>query len=217
MEKINYQEFMDFLNSDKDEATYFGYSSDNLISLKERLKNLKERFEICERRIESDRNKIKEAYNNIDSIFYSNYYKRVTFNIGASSYYLKKEGNKYKVHFYASSEPSIFSNMKLNKYKNIGERFSKEIDNIIENSVKYFNKENIITSISSIFTLEDSYFTSLLTCNNIPFFYISKRTLMPDNHTIMPFYDEDTDRKIERMIVTEKQKLLTKIMIPNNY
>ena len=130
---------------------------------------------------------------------------------------LKKEGNKYKVHFYASSEPSIFSNMKLNKYKNIGERFSKEIDNIIENSVKYFNKENIITSISSIFTLEDSYFTSLLTCNNIPFFYISKRTLMPDNHTIMPFYDEDTDKKIERMIVTEKQKLLTKIMIPNNY
>ena len=62
MEEITYKEFRSFLDSDVDEAEYFGYSKENLISLKERLEGLRERFDICESRIESDREKIKRAY-----------------------------------------------------------------------------------------------------------------------------------------------------------
>ena len=57
MEKINYKEFKMFLDSDVDEATYFGYSKEDLISLKERLEGLRERFDVCESRIEGDRKK----------------------------------------------------------------------------------------------------------------------------------------------------------------
>ena len=53
--------------------TYFGYSKEDLISLKERLEGLRERFEICESRIESDREKIEKAYSNISDISYSDY------------------------------------------------------------------------------------------------------------------------------------------------
>ena len=60
MEKINYKEFKKFLDSDVDEATYFGYSKEDLISLKERLEGLRERFDICESRIEEIEKKLKE-------------------------------------------------------------------------------------------------------------------------------------------------------------
>ena len=122
MEEISYKEFRRFLDSDADEAEYFGYSKEDLISLKERLEGLRERFEICESRIESDREKIERAYSNISGISYSDYRKTLTFDVGNSSYYLTKdeEKNMYKINWYASSEPSIFTNMKLVKYRNIG-------------------------------------------------------------------------------------------------
>lgn len=217
MEEITYKEFRKFLDSDVDEATYFGYSKENLISLKERLEGLRERFDICESRIESDREKIENTYSDIGDISYSDYHKNLTFNVGDSSYYLTKdkEKNIYKINWYASSEPSILANMKLIRHRNIGRKFSKEIDNIVENSVKYFNKENTIKSVSSIFDLEDSYFSSALSCNNYPFFSIDKRTLIPEEYTIMPFKVEyDT---LPKITIEDKQKLLTKIMVPRGF
>ena len=217
MEKINYKEFKKFLDSDVDEATYFGYSKEDLISLKERLEGLRERFDICESRIERDREKIEGAYSNISDIVYSDYRKAVTFDVGKSSYYLKKDEkeNIYKVRWYASCEPSIFTDIKLIKHINIGRKFSKEIDNIVENSVKYFNKENIIESVSSIFVLKDNYFSSTLRCFNCPFFFIDKKTLMPGENTIISFNDElDSEKSLN---VEEKQKLLTKIMVPRGF
>ena len=101
-----------------------------------------------------------------------------------------EEKNIYKINWYASCEPSIFTNMKLVKYRNIGKKFLKEIDNIVENSAKYYNKENTIESVSSIFTLEDRYFSSKLNCNNCPFFFIDKKTLIPSKNTIISFDDE---------------------------
>lgn len=217
MEEISYKEFRRFLDSDADEAEYFGYSKEDLISLKERLEGLRERFEICESRIESDREKIKRAYSNISGISYSDYRKTLTFDVGNSSYYLTRdeEKNMYKINWYASSEPSIFTNMKLVKYRNIGKNFFKEIDNIVENNIKYFSKDNTIESVSSIFTLEDRYFSSKLNCNNCPFFFIDKRTLMPEEYTIMPFkveYDA-----LPKITIEDKQKLLTKIMVPRGF
>ena len=105
--------------------------------------------------------------------------------------------------------------MKLIRYRNIGEKFSREIDNIIENSVKYFNKENTIESVSSIFTLEDNYKSSLLNCNSFPFFYIDKKTLAPDKYTIIPFDENLEDRR--QLTTEDKQKLLTKIMVPRGF
>ena len=217
MEKINYKEFKMFLDSDVDEATYFGYSKEDLISLKERLEGLRERFDICESRIEGDREKIEQAYNNISGITYNDYRKNLTFNDGKSSYYLTKdeEKNIYKINWYASSESSILTNMKLVKYRSLGRKFSREIDNIIENSVKYFNKENTIESVSSIFTLEDNYKSSLLNCNNLPFFFIDKKTLAPDKYIIIPFDESLEDRK--QLTTEDKQKLLTKIMVPRGF
>ena len=217
MEEISYKEFRKFLDSDVDEAEYFGYSKENLISLKERLEGLRERFEVCESRIERDREKIEEEYNNITDIAYSNFRKVVTFDDGKSSYYLTKdkERNIYKINWYASCEASILTSMKLIKYRNIGKKFSKEIDNIVENSVKYFNKENVIESVSSIFTLEDRYFSSKLNCNNCPFFFIDKKTLMPSKNTIISFDDELDNEKT--LNVEDKQKLLTKIMVPRGF
>lgn len=217
MEQITYKEFRKFLDSDANEAEYFGYSKEDLISLKERLEGLRERFEICESRIESDREKIKRAYSDISGISYSDYRKTLTFDVGNSSYYLTKveEKNMYKINWYASCEPSIFTNIKLIKHINIGRKFSKEIDNIVENSVKYFNKENTIESVSSIFVLEDSYSSSALNCNKYPFFSIDKRTLMPEEYTIIPFKVEyDT---LPKITTKDKQKLLTKIMVPRGF
>ena len=217
MEQITYKEFRKFLDSDANEAEYFGYSKEDLISLKERLEGLRERFEICESRIESDREKIKRAYSDISGISYSDYRKTLTFDVGNSSYYLTKveEKNMYKINWYASCEPSIFTNIKLIKHINIGRKFSEEIDNIVENSVKYFNKENTIESVSSIFVLEDSYFSSVLNCNKYPFFSIDKRTLMPEEYTIIPFKVEyDT---LPKITTKDKQKLLTKIMVPRGF
>lgn len=217
MKEITYKEFRKFLDSNVNEAEYFGYSKEDLISLKERLEGLRERFDICESRIESDREKIENAYSDISDISFSDYRKTLTFNVGDSSYYLTKdkEKNIYKINWYASSEPSILTNMKLIGHRNIGRKFSKEIDNIVENSVKYFNKENTIKSVSSIFDLEDSYFSSKLNCNNCPFFFIDKRTLVPEEYTIMPFRVEcDT---LPKITIEDKQKLLTKIMVPRGF
>ena len=94
MEQITYKEFRNFLDSDVDEAEYFCYSKEDLISLKERLEGLRERFDICESRIEKDREKIKRAYSDISDISYSDYRKTLTFDIGKSSYYLKKDEKK---------------------------------------------------------------------------------------------------------------------------
>ena len=217
MEEISYKEFRRFLDSDADEAEYFGYSKEDLISLKERLEGLRERFEICESRIESDREKIKRAYSNISGISYSDYRKTLTFDVGNSSYYLTRdeEKNMYKINWYASSEPSIFTNMKLVKYRNIGKKFLKEIDNIVENSAKYFNKENVIESVSSIFALKDNYFSSTLRCFDCPFFFIDKKTLAPDKYIIIPFDENLEDRK--QLTTEDKQKLLTKIMVPRGF
>ena len=192
MEQITYKEFRNFLDSDVDEAEYFGYSKEDLISLKERLEGLRERFDICESRIEKDREKIKRAYSDISDISYSDYRKTLTFDIGKSSYYLKKDEKKniYKVYWYASSEPSIFTDIKLIKHINIGRKFSKEIDNIVENSVKYFNKDNTIESVSSIFALKDNYFSSTLRCFNCPFFFIDKQTLITSKNTIISFNNQ---------------------------
>lgn len=149
MEQITYKEFRNFLDSDANEAEYFGYSKEDLISLKERLEGLRERFEICESRIESDREKIKRAYSDISGISYSDYRKTLTFDVGNSSYYLTKveEKNMYKINWYASCEPSIFTNIKLIKHINIGRKFSEEIDNIVENSAKYFNKKILLNQL----------------------------------------------------------------------
>ena len=93
--------------------------------------------------------------------------------------------------------------------------YSKEIDNIVENSVKYFNKDNTIESVSSIFVLEDGYFSSKLNCNNCPFFFIDKKTLVPEEYTIIPFRVEyDT---LPKITIEDKQKLLTKIMVPRGF
>ena len=97
MNKLTYKEFKDFLESDVDEATYFCYNKEDLISLKERLEGLRERFEICESRIERDREKIIREYNNITDISYSDYRKTLTFNDGKSSYYLKKDEGKNRI------------------------------------------------------------------------------------------------------------------------
>ena len=217
MEQISYKEFRKFLDSDVNEAEYFGYSKEDLIGLKERLEGLRERFDICESRIESDREKIEKAYSNISGISYNDYRKALTFNDGESSYYLAKdeEKNIYKIKWYASSESSVLTNMKLVKYRNLGRKYSKEIDNIVENSVKYFNKENTIESVSSIFTLEDRYFSSKLNCNNCPFFFIDKKTLIPSKNTIISFDDELDNEKT--LNVEDKQKLLTKIMVPRGF
>lgn len=51
MEQMTYKEFRDFLDSDADEATYFGCNKDNLISMKKYLVNLSNRFELCENKI----------------------------------------------------------------------------------------------------------------------------------------------------------------------
>ena len=217
MEQITYKEFRNFLDSDANEAEYFGYSKEDLISLKERLEGLRERFEICESRIESDREKIKRAYSDISGISYSDYRKTLTFDVGNSSYYLTKveEKNMYKINWYASCEPSIFTNIKLIKHINIGRKFSKEIDNIVENSVKYFNKDNTIESVSSIFALKDNYFSSTLRCFNCPFFFIDKQTLIPSKNTIISFNNElDSEKPLN---VEDKQKLLAKIMVPRGF
>ena len=217
MDKISYKEFKDFLDSDVDEAEYFGYSKEDLISLKERLEGLRERFEICESRIESDREKIKRAYSDISGISYSDYRKTLTFDVGNSSYYLTKveEKNMYKINWYASCEPSIFTNIKLIKHINIGRKFSEEIDNIVENSVKYFHKDNTIESVSSIFALKDNYFSSTLRCFNCPFFFIDKQTLKKKKNTIISFNNQlDSEKPLN---VEDKQKLLTKIMVPRGF
>ena len=121
----------------------------------------------------------------------------------------------YKINWYESSEPSIFTNMKLVKYRNIGKNFYKEIDNIVENSAKYFNKENVIESVSSIFALKDNYFSSTLRCFDCPFFFIDKKTLRPGKNTIVAFDDElDSEKTLN---VLDKQKLLTKIMVPRGF
>lgn len=217
MEKISYKEFKDFLDSDVDEATYFGYSKEDLVSLKERLEGLRERFDICESRIERDREKIEQAYNGIDNISYSPNKDALTFNIGKSLYYLKKdkEKNIYKINLYISMDPEIITDMILTTYKSLGRKFSREIDNIVENSVKYFNKENVIESVSSIFILEDNYNSSSLYCNAYPFFCIDKKTMLPKNETNNPF-DEELDGDKE-LTTTDKQKLLTKIMVPRGF
>ena len=86
---------------------------------------------------------------------------------------------------------------------------------LIENSVKYFNKDNTIESVSSIFALKDNYFSSTLNCNKYPFFSIDKRTLMPEEYTIIPFKVEyDT---LPKITTKDKQKLLTKIMVPRGF
>ena len=217
MEQITYKEFRNFLDSEVDEAEYFGCNKDNLITMKEYLLNLKERFEMCEHKISSDKDKIQEKYKHISRLSYNDNYWGLTFNIGDSSYYLKKDEEKdiYKVHWYASCEPSIFTNMKLIRHRNMGRKFSKEIDNIIECSKRYFYKDNIINSVSSIFTLKDYYNSSSLNCNDTPFFYIDKKTLVPSKNTISPFVEKLSGDK--ELNIQDKQKLLTKIMVPRGF
>ena len=76
-------------------------------------------------------------------------------------------------------------------------------------------KDNTIESVSSILVLEDSYFSSVLNCNNYPFFFIDKRSLVPEEYTIMPFKLECNI--LPKITIEDKQKLLTKIMVPRGF
>lgn len=218
MEKITYQEFKDFLNSDIDEAEYFGYNKDNLISLREYLELLKERFNDCESKIDRNRKRICNEYSKITNLYYSNYWKQLCFNVGKTTFILDKTKDKskdiYEVKLLGASESLISSNIKGLIHKNIGRRFSKELKSIESSFTSYFDKENTVRSISSIFSLEDNYYTSFLHCNTYPFFNINTKTLIPDEYTYIPF--NESYYNIEGITPKEKSKLLTKIQVPRN-
>ena len=76
----------------------------------------------------------------------------------------------------------------------------------------YFDKDNEIESVSSIFSLNDVYYDSIINCNGGMFFRVYKDTLIPSESTNSAFCDFHYNT--DNISVEDKQKLLTKIMIP---
>ena len=218
IKQISYQKFRDFLDSDLDEATYFNLNKDNLITLKDYLLDLEERFFYYESEILGDKIKIMERYPKIKNLRYSMSGKELRFDVGNSSFNLVKllspEGH-YQVVLEDCFESMLIEEIKCFKYRNLGKQFVPQLDHIKENSLKYFDKTNVLDSISSVFTLKDHYFQSFIYCNNYPLFSYDRRDGRVDEYTyeVFPeYYDEK-----EKLSLQDKQKLLTKIQIKKNY
>ena len=209
MKSICYKELRDFLNSNVNESIYFGTNIDNLITLKEYLNHLKKQFDMCEKRIINDREFILNKYKKVDSIVYSKDTKSLVIKIKNSNIPLIKD---IDTAFYI---PENIIDLKFNYFliaKTIGRKYVDELNNIKNESQKYFAKNNRIESVSGVFSLEDYYNCSTLFCSGYEFFNIDKKTVVPSKHTYNSFanyYEEN-----EELSVKDKQRLLTKIMIP---
>ena len=209
MEEITYKEFRKFLDSDVDEAEYFGCNKNNLITMREYLLSLKERFEMCEKSIINDREFILNKYKKVDSIVYSKDTKSLVIKIKNTNIPLIKD---IDTAFYI---PENIIDLKFNYSliaKTIGRKYVNELNNIKNESQKYFAKNNRIESVSGVFSLEDYYNCATLFCSGYEFFNIDKKTGVPYKYTYNSFanyYEEN-----EELSIKDKQKLLTKIMIP---
>ncbi len=217
MEEITYKEFRCFLDSDVDEAEYFGCNKDNLITMREYLLSLKERFNLCEHQIEEDKKRIEDKYVDLKKLEYANNMKMLHFHIGLSSFFLKKDEKTdiYNISYDGGLDPQTYVENQIILYKDMGNVFFKELENIENYSKQYFNKTNTIQSISSIFSLKDFYFDSLINCNGDMFFWIDKKTLIPSESTNSAF--DDFHYNTDNVSVEDKQKLLTKIMVPRGF
>ena len=141
MKSICYKELRDFLNSNVNESTYFGTNIDNLITLKEYLNHLKKQFDMCEKRIINDREFILNKYKKVDSIVYSKDTKSLVIKIKNSNIPLIKD---IDTAFYI---PENIIDLKLNYFliaKTIGRKYVDELNNIKNESQKYFAKNNRI-------------------------------------------------------------------------
>ena len=218
MKSISYTEFRKFLDSDVDEAEYFGCNKDNLISMKKYLVNLSNRFELCENKIKYDRESIKKKYKQIDLIIYSKDIRSVVVSMGKTYFSLirdSKTGFYIPEDIFSGEEIYLYKKLKLLLIERIGKQFSKELSHIKNETQKYFAKNNIIESVSGTFGLEDFYNGATLFCGNYELFDIEKRTYIPYEYTFEQFanyYKEKSELSIE-----DKQKLLTKIMVPRGF
>ena len=217
IKQISYQKFRDFLDSDLDEATYFNLNKDNLITLKDYLLDLEERFFYYESEILGDKIKIMERYPKVQNLRYSMIGRELRFDVGNSSFSLVKSSQEsyYQLASGACFEPMLIEEARRFKYRNLGKKFTPELDHIKENSLKYFDKTNVLDSLSSVFALKDHYFQSFIYCNNYPLFSYDRRDGRVDEYTygVFPeYYDEK-----ETLSLQDKQKLLTKIQFKKNY
>ena len=114
MEEITYKEFRKFLDSDVDEAEYFGCNKDNLITMREYLLSLKERFEMCESELASDKQRIKDKYKKITKWQYDYHRGNLLFTIDKTLFYLKKDENTgiYKANIAGGSDLALFYKLK---------------------------------------------------------------------------------------------------------
>ncbi len=219
MEKISYKEFRNFLDSDVDEAEYFGCNKDNLITMREYLLSLKERFEICESELASDKQRIKDKYSRITKWQYDYQRDNLLFCIDKTLFYLKKDEKTgiYKANIAGGSDLALFYNLKKYYAKSlqIGKWFPNELENIKKYGEMYFDKDNNVESVSSIFSLTDVYYDSIINCNGSMFFRVYKDTLIPSESTNSAF--EDFHYNTDNVSVEDKQKLLTKIMVPRGF
>lgn len=215
MEEITYKEFRKFLDSDVDEAEYFGCNKDNLITMKEYLLSLKERFEMCESKLDSDKQRVKDKYKKITKWQYDYHSDNLLFTIDKTLFYLKKDEKTgiYKANIAGGSDVALIYNFKkiYAKTLKIGERFPIELENIKKYGKMYFDKNNEIESVSSIFSLNDVYYDSIINCNGGMFFRVYKDTLIPSEFTNCTFCDFHYNT--DNISVEDKQKLLTKIMV----
>lgn len=67
----------------------------------------------------------------------------------------------------------------------------------------------------SSFCLKDFYFDSLINCNGNMFFWINKKTLIPKASAISVFADYSYSN--DKISIEDKQKLLTRIMVPRGF
>ena len=92
MTKLDIEELRAFLNSNLDEAEYFGYSNDDTISLKEYLEMLKSRYRECEQKTAPIREKITAKHKWIKNFMYYENTDEIVLN-GKVAIFLSKKKN----------------------------------------------------------------------------------------------------------------------------
>ena len=204
MTKLDIEELRAFLNSNLDEAEYFGYSNDDTISLKEYLEMLKSRYRECEQKTAPIREKITAKNKWIKNFMYYEDTDEIVLNGKVAIFLSKnKKSGIYEPKEYGLGKDA-FAKYKYLDAKSIGKKHTEELNELAKDIKEYINGELCVKSVSNNFRLNNYYELSRL-ANNIGHYtlaYIERDSL----DITLPSIGND-------LSIEETEKLTEKIRI----
>ena len=216
------KELLELLNSDMDEATFFGYNKSSLITLKEYLEELRNARQDYQVNIAEPLKSIKRRNKWVETVtIHKIPYTRIPrpvideFNLifnGKNAPHIAVETNTY-----TSAWPVV--PFATGPTKRIREEYRKKIlensrDEIVEIgiiSAKHIEQLRDATSVSGQFIIKNNYNYSSISSQVQGFFKIDRETIVPyDDITYMIKEDSYSEIKLN---ADDRKKLLKKIMI----